>query len=66
MFQGQSIYTDLEHFELSLVCSIGTIKSTEPAGMTFHQMWLAILVREDLGATDGFAVENRRLKELAF
>ena len=55
MFQGQFKYTDVEHSKLNLLCGIGTNTVSEPAGMTFHQLWLAIRVREILGGTD-FAV----------
>ena len=55
MFQGHFKCTDMEHSELNLLCGIGTNTTLGPAGMTFHQLWLAILVREILGAMD-FAV----------
>lgn len=55
MFQEHSKYTDVEHSKLNLLGGIGTNTILEAAGMTFHQLWLAILVREILGATD-FAV----------
>ena len=45
----------MEHSELNLLCGIGTNTILEPAGMTVRQLWLAIVIRQILGATD-FAV----------